>query len=599
MNDNTFGSYLRRDIVYYTIILVFGLYSFRLFQMQIMDTPIYEEKSEENSIKSVMLDAPRGVIYDRNFSYLVSNKPSYSIEVTPSFYDGSADGILESKLSLDSGQVSSILERYKGYPSHFPRKIFKKAEFSSIVWLEENKVDLPGIGYTMDLARDYSFGVLGSHMFGYIREIDAQQLQKMRETYDMGDYIGYSGIEKTYEYLLRGTKGVDYYIVDSKQRLKGRYKEGIKDIAPQKGKDLVLTIDSDVQKKAEELFSDRVGAVIAIEPETGEVIAFVSSPYFDLAALSASNSSKTWSKLTQDENKPLFNRVTMSRNPPGSTFKMITAIAGLEEGVIDTHEKFNCPGGYQYGDRFFKCTHVHGKVNLVSAIEKSCNTLFYQLILRVGLDKWANYARMFGFGSKTGIDLTEESAGIIPDSKYFDRAYGKGKWTSGYLLSLAIGQGDIIATPIQLAKYTAMLANFGKSKQPHILRGFIDENNNYIPVEYPEVKADVSRRTMEIVREGMFDVVNSVDGTATNIASKNLKIAGKTGTAQNPHGEDHALFVAFAPFDNPQIAVSVIVENVGYGSTHAAPIARELIRTYLTKISGNTNRIIADLKGSN
>ncbi|MBN1301419.1 MAG: penicillin-binding protein 2 [Melioribacteraceae bacterium] len=593
MTDEYFGSYIRKDIILYSLIVLFGLFTFRLFKMQILDNPIYKEKSEENSIKAVTVDAPRGVLYDRNFKYLVSNKPSYSLELIPENFSFANIGFIEYGISLDSGFVSNALANQKNIPAHIPRKIIENLSTPSIAWIEENKRNIPGIYLTVDLQRDYSFGIRGSHIFGYIKEIDSRRFKEMKDEYDLGDFIGYSGIEKTYEKYLRGEKGFEFFVVDAQQHKKGRYENGTNDIKPVKGNDLVLTIDKEVQKKAEELFRDKSGALVAIEPSTGEVLALVSAPDYDLGQLSSVTSNKVWNELSTDGNKPLFNRATMSSNPPGSPFKIITAIAALEEGIIDPSFTYVCQGGYQFGDRFFKCTHVHGKMNLIQAIEHSCNTYFYQLILKIGLEKWVKVAKEFGFGEKTKIDISEESNGLLPDADYFDRTYGKGKWTSGYLISLAIGQGDIISTPLQLAKYTCLLANMGRSYQPHIVKGYIDHENSYVPLSFPEIKADISENTLKVVREGMRRVVNG-EGTATNIKMKEFEISGKTGTAQNPHGEDHAIFIAFAPYDNPKIAVSVIVENVGFGSTHAAPVAKEIIKTYLLKNVPDEN--LASLK---
>lgn len=558
--------------------------------MQLLNSSVYIEKSNENSIKADIIVPPRGVLYDRNFKYMVSNKPSYTLLITPSDYDTSKNSFLEKVLGIEPGYISKILEKNSKYSDYIPRRIKRDLNFSSVAWLEEHHELINGVNYITELQRDYSYGIKGSHMFGYVKEIDAQQLKKNPDYYSMGDFIGSNGIEKTYEELLRGRKGIKYIVVDAQQRIIGRYENGNEDIRPEKGFDLVITIDSKVQKVAEQAFADKKGALVAIEPSTGEILAFVSSPQYDLSTFASVISGDIWTTLSRDPNKPLFNRATMTRNPPGSTFKMIAAIAALEEGIITTENTYTCSGSFQFGNRSFKCTHVHGTVNVTTAIEKSCNVFFYQLILKIGLDRWSKYAAKFGFGFKSGVDLIEESAGILPSRHYFDNTYGKGKWTDGYLVSLAIGQGDIITTPIQLAKYCALLAGEGHSYQPHFLKGYIDNRSNeFIAKDFEKIELDISKRTMDIVREGMRRVVNG-SGTATWIREKDFEIAGKTGTAQNPHGDDHAIFIGFAPYDNPKIAVSVLVENVGFGSTHAAPIARDVIKAYLA------NKIIAKSK---
>ncbi|MFC2084376.1 penicillin-binding protein 2 [Bacteroidota bacterium] len=583
MNDTLFGSKIRRKILFYIISFFSGIVIFQLVKMQLIEKDFYVEKSNENSIKEVVDYPPRGILYDRNFKLLLSNKPSFTLRILPSEYDEKHNSIIDKVLNEQPGYVKQILNENKKYSKYIPRKIMRNIDFETVVWIEENQEYLNGIDYIVELQRDYSYGINGAHLFGYIREIDSKQLQKHKEYYNIGDFIGYSGVEKAYESLLRGTKGKKYFIVDSKQKIIREYESGQKDVKFEKGFDLVLTIDKNTQQVAEELFKDKKGALVALEPSSGEILAFVSSPSYDLSNLASVTSAEDWINLSSDINKPLFNRATMSRNPPGSTIKMVAAVAALEEGIISTSDYVRCRGVFKFGNKPFKCTHVHGRMNIMSAIEKSCNVFFYNLILKLGVDRWAKYAHMFGFGKETGIDISNEVPGIIPDVNFYNEVYGVGKWTKGYWVSLGIGQGEIIATPVQLAKYTALLATMGKSKKPHCLKGFIRTNNNeFYSMDYDEINIEISPKTWEIVRTAMYKVVNGA-GTATNIRSAEYKIAGKTGTVQNPHGEDHAVFVGFAPFDNPMIAVSVIVENIGFGSTHAAPIVKAVIDTYLSE----------------
>lgn len=582
MND-FFGSPIRRQILSILIIGFIAVVVFRLFNMQVLEQYIYEEKSDENSVKRIVRNAPRGIFYDRNFNVLVSNKPTYALQITPDQYDRNLDSTIETALGADSGYVGKILHENRRFSRYQPRTILRDIPYDVVAWVEENHEDLPGVEYVVEMQRDYSFGINGAHMFGYTKEIDQQQYQKQKDIYDMGDIVGYNGIERTYEPYLRGEKGSKFILVDSKQKTIGRYRGGLGDIDPEKGYDLVLTIDKELQKIAENFFKGKSGALVAMDPKTGEILAFVSAPTFDLSDFAAVTSEDEWKRLRYDPEKPLFNRATMSINPPGSTFKMLAALAGLEEGVINENTRIICPGGYQFGNRFFKCLHVHGSTGVVKSIEKSCNTFYYQLILKLGLDRWARYGHMFGFGEKTGIDIVEEVKGIVPDTEYYNRVYGKNGWTQGYLISLGIGQGELSATPIQLAQYVSLIANYGKTKTPHLVKGLISsENNQYIPLEFDDVEAPLKKETFDIVRKGMYNVVQGT-GTAWFIRLPDIEMAGKTGTAQNPHGEDHAQFVAFAPFDDPKIAIAVIVENVGYGSTHAAPVARDLVKAYLSK----------------
>ena len=587
MTDTLFGSGVRRTILV-SIIIVFSIgVLFQLFKMQILSKSVYEEKSNDNSIKGLVLKAPRGILFDRDYNYLVGNKPSYSVSITPSNYNIQNNSLIEKVLGIEQGGLDKIFIKNSRFSQYVPRRIQRSVDFKFIAWLEEHKENLSGVDYNVEMQRDYSFGIHGSHMFGYTNEISPAMLNKNKEIYSLGDYVGNNGIEKTYEKLLRGTKGKEYFVMDSKQMIIGRYEDGQYDVQPGKGNDLILTIDSEAQRMAEKLFEGKKGALVAIEPETGDILAFVSAPSYDLSKFGSLTSGEVWNELKQDTLQPLFNRATMSRNPPGSTYKMVTALAALENGIITTSDFITCRGSFWFGDRSFKCTHVHGKVNVISAIEKSCNVFFYQLILKVGLEKFAEYGRKFGFGSKSNLDIDDESVGIVPDSDYFDRAYGKGKWTRGYLISLAIGQGDLITTPVQMAQYCALLANYGKTKRPHFLKGWIDsETNKFNEVEYEEIDAGLNAEYLDLVRDAMLKVVHG-KGTAQFIRQKEYTTAGKTGTAQNPHGEDHAIFIGFAPFDNPKIAVAVIVENVGFGSTHAAPIVRDVIKSYLNDSNSN------------
>lgn len=585
MMDTGHGTDLRRKIIQFIIVAFIGLIVFQLFRMQVIEYEVYTERSRSNSIKAIKLNSPRGVFYDRNLKVLVSNQPTYTIQITPSDYSDSLNSILENVVGIDSGRIAEILYQKRMYSEFLPRSIKKDVSFESIAWYEEQSEFLPGVNYIVDMQRDYSFGIKGSHIFGYLKEINADQLKLMKDKYDMGDEIGFNGIEKAYEKYLRGEKGVNYFLVDSRRKTIGSYLNGSKNRRPVKGKDLVLSIDYFAQKSAEYLLQNHQGALVAIEPNTGEILALVSSPSYDLKDFASVTTHDLWKELSSDPRKPLFNRATMSVYPPGSTFKMITAIAALEEGIVNENWQVNCAGGYQYGDRFFGCTHQHGRTNLIEAIEKSCNTYFYQLILKVGLDKWNEYAKLFGFGSRTGLDTQEESSGLLPSRDYYNRVYGKNKWSNGLTLNLTIGQGELGTTPLQLAVYTAALANGGTLYQPHLVKGVLNSKNNSIEeFVFNSEKINISERTLDIIKKGMECVVSSPEGTASLIKLPDLTIAGKTGTSQNPFGKNHAVFVGYAPVDNPQIAIAVLVENIGYGSTFAAPIARDVIDAYINKI---------------
>jgi penicillin-binding protein 2 len=478
MDDTSFGSSFRKRILYLIIIGFFAASVIQLFNMQIIQQPRYSEKSDENSVKPIYEAAPRGVLYDRNHQVLVGNKPSFTLRITPSKYDKKLSPYIEAILGVSPGYVDNILKQNEGYSKYIPRKIAKDVNFKVISWYEENSSKLPGVDYVMETQRDYSFGVIGSHMFGYSKEIPPEILQKRKDEYDIGDEIGFAGLEKTYEDILRGDKGIKYMLVDSRQKTIGRYKNGNEDVSTVKGYDLILTIDKDAQKVAEDAFKDKRGAAVAMDPSTGEILAFVSAPQYDLNDFAKVTSSEIWHKLNNDPDHPMFNRATMSIYSPGSTFKMVSATAALEDGIIDTTFRLTCNGGFQFGNRYFKCEHVHGVMNVITSIEHSCNTFYYQLILKNGLDRWHNYATKFGFGKKTGIDIPEETAGLVPSTQYYDKVFGIGRWTKGFLVSLGIGQGELSVTPIQLVQYAALLGNYGHSATPHFLKGYVETKTN-------------------------------------------------------------------------------------------------------------------------
>ncbi len=582
MRTENFASSQRKSILYFIIVGIISFLVFRLFQMQIIQQEAYDEKSASNSIKAIEQTPLRGVFYDRNGEVLVNNVPAYTLRIIPAYYEPKLNSILEAVLDVDSGYISKILFNNRIYSKFVPIRIKRGIDFKVVSWYEENSENLPGVDYIVEMQRGYPAKIVGSHVFGYTKEISPKQLEAENEYYNPGDYVGNNGIEKNYEKLLRGEKGYKYILVDSKRKEIGRYKNGKNDEPSIKGHDLVLSIDADVQRAAEQGFGEFSGAAVAIEPATGEILALVSKPDYDLNEFSYVTSREFLTNLYQNPLKPSFNRATMSVKPPGSTFKPFEAMAALDLGVINENSTIYCGGGFTFG-RFFKCHGgAHGALNVVHAIEKSCNTFFYNLIYKIGLDRWSEYSHRFGFGEKTGVDIGEESSGLIPTSKYYEKRYGE-NWPRSIMASLGIGQGEVGATPIQLAKYVSLIANNGKSFVPHVVKGYTDDKTKkFVPLTFPEIKTNIDPKAIDIVKHGMFLVVQG-SGTATRIRIKDINIAGKTGTAQNPHGKDHALFICFAPFENPKIAVAVVVENVGFGATYAAPIAQKMLEAYLKK----------------
>ena len=582
MKAEHFASLSRKSTIYFIVVASFAIFTFRLIQMQIIEHQAFDEKSASNSIKPIEQIPLRGVFYDRHMEVIASNSPAYTLRIIPSEYDRKLSRLLETVIDADTGFIDKVLYNNRYYSKYLPIRVKRGIDFKAVSWLEENAEHLPGVDYIVEMQRNYPAGIVGSHLFGYNKEISPQALEKEKNYYSPGDYVGNSGIEKTYEKDLRGQKGYNYVLVDAKRKEIGKYKNGTQDSVSHKGRDLVLSVDADVQRVAEQELKPFRGAAVAIEPKTGEVLALVSSPDFDLNQFSYITSKDYLSTLYNDPAKPSFNRSTMSGKPAGSTFKIMAAIAALDMGVITTQTIINCGGGFYYG-RFFKCHGgPHGPLNVIHAIEKSCNTFFYNLIYRIGLDKWSEYAHRLGFGQKTGIDISDESSGFIPNSKYYEKIYGP-NWPKSIMASLGIGQGEVSATPIQLAQYVSIIANFGNTYVPHIVKGYLKENTKeFVPLHFKEVKTGINPAVFDIVRQGMFLVVQGA-GTATGLKMDDIKIAGKTGTAQNPHGKDHALFICFAPYDDPKIAIAVVVENVGFGATYAAPIAKKMILAYLKK----------------
>ncbi len=582
MSADRFASIQRKSIIYFIVVGCFALLGFRLFQMQIIEHTSYSEKAANNAIKGIELTPLRGVFYDRNMNVIVSNIPAYTLRITPAEYDTTLNKYLEAILGEEPGYINKILYGNRLFSKYVPIRIKRGIDFKVVSWLEENSEHLPGVDYIVEMQRGYPAGIRGSHMFGYTKEISPALLEKHKEYYKPGDYIGFSGIEKAYEKFLRGKKGYEYVMVDSRRKEIGRFKNGTEDIPSVKGDDLVLTIDSDIQRAAEDALKGFRGAAVAIEPKTGEILAFVSAPDYDLNEFSYVTSKDYLQKLYNDPDKPFFNRATMAANPPGSTFKLMEAICALNTGTITTSTTFTCRGGQDFYGRYFQCDAVHGTLNVVHGIEHSCNVFFYNLIYKIGMSNWDEYAKKFGFGQETHIDIGEEAHGFIPTPQYYQKLYGT-DWPKSIMASLGIGQGEVNVTPIQLAQYVSLIANDGVTYTPHLVRGYLtNDTKKLVPFSFKKIDIGIDSSIFNIVKEGMFLVVNG-SGTAASIRSKDIQIAGKTGTAQNPHGKNHALFIGFAPFDNPKIAVAVFIENVGFGATWAAPIAKKMIEAYLLK----------------
>jgi len=577
-----------KNFYYLVSLLLFSILILRLFQLQIIHGKRYFVQSEKNRIRAITLKPLRGRIFDRNGEMLVGNQPAYSVYATP-YELQSWQGIythLANILKIPEDELKTIVKKHQQGKFN-PVKLKRQVNFETLSRINEERLDLPGVGFWIESKRFYPSSARVAHVLGYLGEVSPDELEKFKgEGYRYGDVIGKQGVERQYEKLLRGQFGYEFVEVDALGR-EVRKVEEQKPIAPKPGMDLYLTIDVDIQTLAESLLGSRKGSLVLLNVRNGEVLCLVSKPDFDPSVFAGIITEKQWDYFQNHPNHPLYNRAIQSTYPPGSTYKLVLAIAALESGVITPEWSISCSGRFRFGARNFKCwkSKGHGVVNLYQAIEQSCNVYFYQLSLKTGLSRWADFGRKLGFGRKTGIDIGMESEGVVPDEAYLDSHYGKGQWTEGMLLNLAVGQGDLLVTPLQMAQLAMILANYGKYFRPHVVKRIYEPvTRKEIPIKVDSSQVQgVSHRVYEIVRQGMWLVVNGASGTGRAAALQDIAVAGKTGTAQNPHGDDHAWFIGFAPFDFPRVAIVVMVENGGSGGAVAAPIARQILQEYFRK----------------
>ncbi len=563
------------------IVSLFSLvFVVRLAYLQILKGSVYKIKSETQAIKAQIVYPFRGNMYDRDDNLLVYNVPSYSLQVSFENFRMDRAWLLGKILNTDSlGVYNLILQNILNY--HYGEvKILRDLDIETVQKIYEHSHLLPGVDVVVESKRMYNLDSKMSHIIGYIQEISPEEI-KSESYYNLGDYIGKSGVEKYYEMELRGQKGKRFVGIFGSGDKTEKFNEGRSDVPVKNGDDLILSIDLKLQSKAEKLLEGKRGAIVAIDPNNGEVLALVSKPDYDISTLSGKNFSKNYTLLLMDKDKPLLNRAIQSRYPPGSTWKPLMAIAGLEEGIINENTTFFCGGQLIFGDRPFGCHGAHGNVNVTKAIQASCNVFFYHLALKLNLERLSKWGLDFGFGQKTGIDLPFENAGVFPTLTYLKKKFGTlDKAPKGLLLNYGIGQGEIAVTPIQMAVYVATIANGGTIYTPHVVKAIKNSLLNQTTLlKVEKRKLGLNPKTIEILKKSMFDVVNTPGGTAYGIKIPNLDVCGKTGTAQasQPGQRDHSWFICFAPKDNPKIAISVIVENAGFGAAVAAPIARELL----------------------
>jgi penicillin-binding protein 2 len=582
INVEEIGAPSRKRVLTIIISLAFGFLLLRLCQLQLLYHTEFGKKSDENSVRTIVKEPVRGYMFDRNGRLVVDVGPAYSITVTPASFDTSTLHFLSSLLQMEPSVIQERLNRGRIYSRFSPVRVKRDVDFKTLAAVEENLYKLPGVTYEIESKRIYPFNVRAPHLLGYCKEITDAQLAKVGTSYQQGDIVGSSGLEASYETFLRGEKGFEFISVNSKGQLLGPLEGGRRDVPSKDGFDLNLSIDFGLQMLAESLMTNYRGALVAIDPNDGGVLAMVSKPDFDPSIFSGVTSVEEWNQLNNDPDKVLFNRATMTRYPPGSTFKMLIAAAALQEGIIDEHYRITCGGAFRFGNKVFKDMHVHGSVNVIEAIQRSCDVFFYQLVLKVGLDKLCEYGKKFGFGQLSSFDIGEETAGLIPSTEYYNRVYGKGKWTQGYIVSLGIGQGEVGVSPLQMARYAALLANGGILLQPHAVNSIRNKRTNSLDIiDHKESSVGIDSSVMRLIREGMRRVVEAPGGTGGAARIQGIISGGKTGTAQNPHGADHAWYIGFAPFDHPKIAIAVLLENAGMGGVRAAPIAGKVMQKYI------------------
>ena len=564
-------------------VMFFALF-LRLTQLQIYYHEELGKKSEENRVRTITKEPVRGYMFDRTGKLVVDVGPSFSVFVTPAEFDTSSLPLLSALLDIDSETLFSRVQRGRRRSRFSPVRVARDIDYKKLVDLEERLFLFPGVTYDVESKRVYPLDTRASHLVGYCKEISEAQLETQNPVYQQGDIIGSTGIEAAYEEFLRGRKGYEFISVNSKGQVIGPLDEGTKDVPPQEGFDLLLETDFELQGFAEWMMRDKQGAIVALDPYTGGILAMVSKPDFDPSVFSGVTPRNIWVDLNTDPTKPMFNRATMTRYPPGSTLKMLVAMAALQEGIIDADYEITCYGSFRVGRRPFKDLSVHGNTTVIESIQKSCNVFYYSTVLKLGLDKLEEYAYRFGLGKRTGLDIGEETAGLVPSTEYYNRVFGEGKWTRGNVVNLGIGQGEFGVSPLQMAQYVAAIANGGTIRQPHAVRGIFNKQTQRIDVvSASSYETGIDSMNLALVREGMRRSAMEPKGTSGMARIPGISVAGKTGTAQNPHGQDHAWFVGFAPVDTPKIAIAVLVENAGFGGVIAAPIGGYVMEKYLRR----------------
>ena len=569
----------------------FALVLLGLLRLQVVQHDELQRLAEQNRIRLDVLRAPRGAIRDRVGRLLADNQPSFDVIFRPM----PAESVSRARAKIHSDWLAEVSSLVQDDTLAIRRKVEeanrtgqtamlrRNAPYAVMAAVEEMRADLPGVDVQVAPIRRYPGGTLGAQMLGYAGEINDQELEQRTDAgYRMGDLIGKTGIERKYEDMLRGQDGAEFVVVNAMGKRVSTLSEGPPRL-PVPGHDVTLTIDLMIQRELEEAMADIAhGAAVVIDPRDGSVLAMVSKPSFDPNEFSRGISFARWQELSADGGNPLLNRAIQSAYPPGSTFKVVTMLAGLHFGVVtpDSHEPVGCSGGYNFGGRRFACWDPkgHGSVDLITALQFSCDVYFYQLGLKLGLDHLQSVAHSLGLGERTGIDLPAETRGLVPTEAYYDRHFKSGHWPRGVLLNLGIGQGELLCSPLQLATMVSIVANGGHAIRPHVVSSIqgVPEFRVGRPVE-PGLDADPEN--WAALHEAMQKVVEA--GTAHAARVPGIAVGGKTGSAQNPHGKVHGLFICFAPVEHPTIAMAFVAENAGHGGTVCAPLAARVLRRVL------------------
>jgi penicillin-binding protein 2 len=581
----------KRYIISGIILIVFIIILIKLFMLQIVEQS-YKRSASNNVLRYIPQYPARGLILDRNGELIVCNQAAYDLMVLKNEVKSFDTTEFASILGITKEQIKDgfiQIKKVKGYSPYKPIVFLKQISAKTYAILQEKLYKFQGFEVRPRTLRTYPRKIAG-HLLGYVGEVDEDMINK-NPYYQLGDYIGINGLEKSYEKELRGKKGINIYLVDNKSRIKGSYENGLYDTAAVVGKDIVCSIDSKLQEYGEKLMVNKIGSIVAIEPKTGEVLAMVSSPIYDPELLVGRDRTSNYRFLQNDTLKPIFNRALMALYPPGSTFKIVNGLIGLQEGSVYPTTRYGCAGGYPIG-RGVGC-HIHpSPLSFEQAIQMSCNTYFCYVFRSIidkpvfgsvenGFSVWKKHVESFGFGNRLNIDLPNELRGIVPSVSFYDRYFRKGGWNSLTIISLSIGQGELGTTPLQMANLSSIIANRGYYFSPHVvkeIKGTTGIDSKFTLKHYTTIDST----WFSYVVEGMDMAVNGgPGGTAVGAALPNIRICGKTGTAQNPHGADHSVFIAFAPKDNPKIAIAVYIENAGFGGTWASPIASLMIEKYL------------------